>query len=166
MSDDTRLHMLCGKICAGKSTLARALAQRSGTVVIAEDDWLSRLYGDQMRTIDDYVRCSAALQGVMGPHVAALLGAGGTVVLDFPANTKGQRRWMRRIVEQTGVGHALHVLDLPDEVLLARLRERNASGTHPFAVSDAEFRAISAHFQPPDAEEGFAIVRHGGGADG
>ncbi|MEG2632911.1 MAG: AAA family ATPase, partial [Comamonas sp.] len=38
------LHMLCGKIAAGKSTLARQLAAAPRTVRINEDDWLSSLY--------------------------------------------------------------------------------------------------------------------------
>lgn len=35
------LHMLCGKIAAGKSTLAAELGDANGTVIIAEDEWLN-----------------------------------------------------------------------------------------------------------------------------
>jgi hypothetical protein len=44
------LHMLCGKIGAGKSTLAKALAAREATVLISEDAWLAALFGDRMET--------------------------------------------------------------------------------------------------------------------
>lgn len=40
------LHMICGKIAAGKSTLAARLAEADRTVLIAEDDWLGALYAD------------------------------------------------------------------------------------------------------------------------
>ena len=35
------LHFLCGKIGAGKSTLAAALASQPGALRISEDDWLA-----------------------------------------------------------------------------------------------------------------------------
>ncbi|WP_240705202.1 AAA family ATPase [Pacificoceanicola onchidii] len=155
------LHMLCGKICAGKSTLATRLAAQPGAVLISEDDWLSKLYGDQMKTIADYGRCSRALQSVMVEHVPALLATGVDVVLDFPANTRAQRAWMKDVLDRSGAEHLLHVLDLPDDVLLARLHARNASGEHPFEVTDAQFEAISKHFEKPVPDEGFTLAIHG-----
>lgn len=155
------LHMICGKIAAGKSLLAARLSAAETTVRISEDDWLGGLFGDRMQTPGDYVTYSAKLQGVVGPHVVNLLEAGVTVVLDFAANTVAQRQWMRGILDQTTAAHQLHVLDVPDEICLARLRDRNAQGDHPFAATEAQFHAVTRHLVLPTAEEGFNIVRHG-----
>ena len=78
------LHFLCGKIGAGKSTLAAALASQPGALRISEDDWLAALYPGEIHGMDDYVRCAGRLRAVVAPHVRALLDAGLTVVLDFP----------------------------------------------------------------------------------
>jgi predicted kinase len=157
------LHMLCGKIAAGKSTLAADLARSPQTVLIAEDDWLNVLFADELVSLPYYVRCSAKLGRIMAPDVAALLQAGVSVVLDFPANTGEQRGWSRGILEKTTAAHQLHLLDVPDEVCLARLRERNSKGDHPFAVTEAQFRQFSSHFQAPSPGEGFNTVRHEAG---
>lgn len=154
------LHMVCGKIAAGKSTLTGQLAAGPATVLVSEDFWLSRLYGDEMRTVADYVRCAGKLREAMGPHLAALLRAGMSVVLDFPANTVASRAWMRSVFEQAGADHRMHVLDVPDEVCRARLRERNAAGTHDFAATDAEFDLITSRFAAPTQDEGFELVIH------
>ncbi len=82
-----------------ENQLAAKLGEQPATVVIAEDDWLASLYSDQMTSVADYVRCSAKLQGVVGPHVISLLKAGVSVVLDFPANTAANRKWMHEIIE-------------------------------------------------------------------
>jgi AAA domain len=66
--------------------------------VISEDGWLQAVYGDEMHSIADYLRLAAKLRSVMGPHIAALLNAGLTVIFDFPANTVAQRCWMRDIL--------------------------------------------------------------------
>lgn len=154
------LHMLCGKVGAGKSTLAARLARKHDAVLLAEYPWLSTLFGDRMSEIADYVDCSRRLRAAMGPHVVALLQAGVPVVLDFAANTARQRSWMRGIVDAAGASHRLHVLDVPEDICLARLRARNAIGEHPFAVTDEQFREVNRHFVPPTADEGFDIVVH------
>lgn len=154
------LHLLCGKIASGKTTLTAELGSLGGTIAIAEDDWLNALYSDEMFSISDYVRCASRLRRVMEPHIASLLNAGVSVVLDFPANTIETRNWMRGILDQTNASHKLHVLDVPDEVCLARLHARRAQGDHPFAATDEQFRQISKHFVAPSPDEGFNVVMH------
>ena len=154
------LHLLCGKIAAGKSTLASNLSATSNSILISEDQWLKALFSDQMETGADYVRCSERLRSIMKPHVAMLLTAGTSVVLDFAANTVGQRRWMHDIIRETGAAHQLHFLDVPDDVCLDRLRARNATGVHEFSPTEEQFQQFSRHFVAPTPEEGFEIVTH------
>lgn len=154
------LHMLCGKIASGKSTLARRLAEQPGTVRINEDDWLSRLYPNEILAVADYVRCAARLRAAMAPHIEALLRSGVSVVLDFPANTPDTRSWARSIFEQAGAAHRLHLLDISDGLCKTRLRARNASGDHPYETSDAQFDLITSHFVAPTEQEGFVVMRH------
>ncbi len=152
--------MLCGKIAAGKSTLASRLASRTGTVLIAEDDWLHALFADNMHTPADYVRYATKQRDIMGPHIVSLLKTDITVVLDFQANTRESRTWMRGIIESADALHQLHVLDVSDALCLARLRERNASGEHPFAASEEQFRRVTRHYEAPTPAEGFNLVLH------
>ncbi|NNK15935.1 MAG: ATP-binding protein [Sulfitobacter sp.] len=154
------LHLLCGKVASGKSTLSAELGRAPHTVVIAEDTWLATLFEGEMTTLADYVRFSARLEQAMQPHILALLNAGISVVLDFQANTPTRRAWMRQIIDAAGVSHRLHYLDVPNAVCKARLRARNAEGDHAFSVSEAEYDQIADYFVPPRPEEGFTIVRH------
>ena len=156
----TTLHLLCGKIAAGKSTLTVQLGREPSTIVMSEDTWMSGLFGPDLKGVADYVRLSGRLRDVAGPHVVALLRMGVSVVLDFPANTRALRAWMRTLFETADVDHRLHFLDVPDEVCRARLRERNASGLHDFAATDEEFELITSYFVAPSESEGFKIVRH------
>jgi predicted kinase len=63
------LHLVCGKIAAGKSTLTQRIAARPSTVLISEDQWLSKLYVDEIHTLGDYVRRSGQLRDALVPHV-------------------------------------------------------------------------------------------------
>jgi predicted kinase len=155
------LHILCGKIASGKSTLSAQLASEPGTIVLNEDQWLAHLYQDEMHSVADYVRCSARLRQAIAPHAISLLRAGVSVVLDFPANTVANRQWMMSIITGSGADHRLHYLNVPEEVCKARLRERNQAGTHQFSVTDEQFDLISRHFVAPEPEEGFNVIRYG-----
>ncbi|MBY6161445.1 ATP-binding protein [Mameliella alba] len=152
------LHMVCGKIAAGKSTLAARLATADRVVLIVEDDWLHKLFAEELATPRDYLRCTAKLRSAIGPHVRELLNAGLSVVLDFAANTVEQRRWMKGLLEGTEAAHQMHVLVPSDETCLMRLRARNAAGTHPFSVTEEQFYQFSSHFVRPTADEGFDLV--------
>ena len=156
----TTLYLLCGKIAAGKSTLARRLAARPATLLITEDHWTSNLFSDDLKTIDDYSRLSARLRAAMGPHVVDVLRQGLSVVLDFPANTVGYRSWMRSLITQAKVAHELHLLDVPDMICKQRLQERNVGGKHPFQVSEADYDLFTSYFVPPGPGEGFNVVVH------
>jgi predicted kinase len=78
----TTLYLVCGRIASGKSTLARRLAARPNTLLIAMDDWMSILFPTENRTIDDFSLLSARLRAAMGPHVVEILRQGLSVVLD------------------------------------------------------------------------------------
>lgn len=159
-SNPPMLHLVCGKIASGKSTLTAKLGGEPGTIVVSEDQWLSRLYPGEQNSLEDYVRNAGRLRAVMEPHLLDLLGCGVSVVLDFPANTLANRAWMKALVHSAGCGHQLHHLDVPDELCKARLRQRNASGQHEFTVSEKDFDLISSYFVAPRPDEGFDVVVH------
>lgn len=153
------LHLVCGLICAGKSTLCATLGAKPNTLVLNEDVWLKTLFGPDMQTLPDYVTYSKRLQGLMIPHVTTLLHSGLNIVLDFPANTLKQRMWLKTLIDSAECPHTLHHLDVPTEVCRQRLHARNAAGTHPFKVSEEQFDQMSAYFVAPSTREGFNVVR-------
>jgi len=156
----TTLHLLCGKIASGKSTLARSLAAQHGAMLLSEDNWLSKLYPEQIKSVGDYVRFAHQIRGVVGPIVTDILNARVNVVLDFPANTLANRQWLRGLVQASGAAIVIHHLLVDDDVCRSRLHQRNAGGEHDFAATDAEFDLITSYYQPPGAEEGLEIEIH------
>lgn len=156
----TTLYLVCGKIAAGKSTLARQLADRPGTLLITMDDWMSVLYPTENRTIDEFARLSARLRDAMTPHIVAILRRDLSIVLDFPANTVLWRKWMRSLYTEAKVAHELHVLNVPDEVCKERLRKRNSDGVHPYQVSQETFDLFTTYFVTPHPDEGFNVIPH------
>jgi predicted kinase len=160
------LHFFCGKAGAGKSSVAKRLALEGKGILISEDVWLARLFGDQMKTFEDYIRVSRKLKSAVGPLVVDLLSTGQSVVLDFQANTRDGRKWFRSVFEEAKAEHMLHFVDTPDELCLQRISKRNVErpeGSHQLTEDD--FRHVSSFFQAPSEEEGLNVRIHAAQAE-
>jgi len=161
MEEHTTLHFFCGKMAAGKSTLARQLADKYEAILLVEDDWLAQLYPDEISDISTYVKYSARLKEILAEHILQLLHRDLSVVLDFPANTIKQRNWFRYLIEQANVAHVLHFIDASDELCKQQLRQRSKHKPQDAAfTSEVEFDAITEYFQPPREHEGFNMLRY------
>jgi predicted kinase len=155
------LYFLCGKMAAGKSTLARELARRTAAILLVQDEWLDHLYPGDIVDVPAFAKFSARLRAALADHICTLLSRGTSVVLDFPGNTRTQRAWFRELFERTNAGHELHFIDVPDALCKTQLKERSRHLAEGAAwTTDAEFDAITKFFQPPTADEGFNVVRH------
>jgi predicted kinase len=161
MNTSAKLIFLCGKMAAGKSTLARDLAKRENAILLVQDEFLDALFPGEITDLPAFVKCCSRLKSALTPHVGALLSRGISVVLDFPGNTKAQRVWFRELIERASVAHELHVVDASDALCKGQLAERSESlpAGAPW-TTEAEFAAITAYFQPPSEDEHFNVVRH------
>lgn len=156
-----KLVFMCGKMAAGKSTLSRELAARDNAVLLVQDEFLERLFPEEIVDIPSSVKCTSLVNDALTPLICSLLSRGSSVVLDFPGNTKNQRAWFRHLFESVDAEHELHFIDATDDLCKRQLKERSRglpSGTA--WTTDAEFDAISAYFEPPSIEERFNIIRH------
>ncbi len=161
MNKETTLHFFCGKMAAGKSTLARELAEKHNAILLREDHWLAQLYPEEIGDISGYLKYSFRLKNVLANHIQSLLSRGVSIVLDFPGNTKEQRSWFRDIYQQQNCSHVLHFVDVSDVICKRQLKERSKDKEDgiPF-TSEEEFDAITKYFQAPTESEGFNIVRY------
>jgi predicted kinase len=161
MNTSPKLMFPCGKMAAGKSTLARDLAEHRNAILLVQDELLESLFPGEITDIPAFFDRSSRLRNALTPHICAILSKGVSVVLDFPGNTTAQRVWFREIFECAQVGHELHLIDASDDLCKRQLKDRSKHlppGTR--WTTDADFEAITAYFQPPSEDEAFNVVRH------
>jgi len=158
MQSQGTLIFFCGKMGAGKSTRSRQLAQELNAILISEDEWLSQLYPQEIQGIADYIHYSRRLKGLLKQHLVALLKAGLSVVMDFPANTKTQRAWFQDLIREQGIAYRFIYLDVDDQTCLARIAQRRQAEPDraPFDT-EAMFHEVTRLFEPPTADEGWDV---------
>jgi len=154
MSKTGKLTLLCGKMGAGKSTKAKSIYEAQTSVLIAEDDWLSQLYPDEINSFDDYIKYSNRIKPLIKLHVKDLLSTGANVVMDFPANTKKQREWFNSIATELDIVAELIFLKVSNETCLAQIAKRRTENPTRAKFDTPEvFAVVNAHFEEPSINE-------------
>jgi predicted kinase len=160
MTNIGQLVFFCGKMGAGKSTLARQLARQPNSILLSEDQMLAGLYPDLIHSLEDYIRLSRRLKSVLRSQVVSLLRIGVNVVMDFPGNTRTQRQWFREVIDEAGCPHELVYLDRPDSICIEQLsKRRELEPERATFDTEANFHAVTAYFQVPEENEGFKVVK-------
>lgn len=72
MKTSVKLMFMCGKMAAGKSTLARDLAERHNAVLVVQDEWLGTLFPREIVDIPTFLDRSARLRNALAPHICVL----------------------------------------------------------------------------------------------
>ena len=153
------LTLFCGKMGSGKSTKASELAAKTKAILLSEDELLSSLYPNLLSNLDDYVKYSCLLKPEIKKIAQAALSAGCDVVMDFPANTARQRKWLQSVYIDINAHHVMYVFDTPDAVCLKRIKERAKAQPERANTDTAEmFHATSEFFSKPSFEEHFNTV--------
>lgn len=163
MKPQGTLVFFCGKMGAGKSTQSKLLATERNAVLLSEDEWLSSLYPGQITNFDGYLKYSAQLKPLIKTHVQNILCTGTNVVMDFPANTRNQRRWFLDLVSEVGAKHELIHLNISNEQCLQQIAQRRLQ--HPERAlfdTEAVFNQVMQYFEVPDESENLNIVQFEG----
>ena len=148
------LIFFCGKMGAGKSTKSRIVAIERNAVLISEDEWLSKLYPDQITSFEDYIKFSGQLRPLIKVHVQNILRTGTSVVMDFPANTKKQREWFNNLSAEAESEAELIYLKANNALCLKQIAQRSAEQPSRAAFDTEEmFYHVTKYFEEPDASE-------------
>ena len=159
MPNKNKLIFFCGKMGAGKSTMARQVASKHGAVLLSEDEWLAAHYPSLIHDFNDYITYSNLIKPFIKQHVVSLLQSGVNVVMDFPANTVKQRSWFLRVCTEAECQHEMYYLDISDEQCLAQIGERRRQQPERAEFdNEAMFRLVSGYFEAPALHEELNIV--------
>lgn len=162
------LYFFCGKMAAGKSTLAKRIAIKEAAILISEDEWLTAFYPTEIKSFQDYLVFSLRLKPILFAHVRQLLQSGISVVMDFPANTLAQREWFEMLLSSQEqfdsaltnklIPHKLLYLKATDQKCLKQLQKRRIEEPkRNLFDTEKVFNQVTHYFEAPTSVEPFNI---------
>jgi len=147
--------LLCGRICAGKSTYAARLKQARGAVVLSCDRLMLTLFGQRLGSWHDGI--SERVRAYLLAQSVELLQAGLPVILDFGFWRRSDRLAADAFFRGQGFTPEWHYVEVPDAVWRRNIADRNASAaadeTAGYAVDAALAEKCSRVFETPAREE-------------
>src|SRR5687768_6209283 len=136
----TKVHMICGKVGAGKTTYARELAQERRGLLFSLDEWMLHLYDRPMSREAFDARVERCLE-LMLRLTERLIPLGTEVVLDCGFWRCRRREEVRARIRARGGEPILHYLDLPAQKRWSRLVRRNSEhGTCTYKIEEEMFQ--------------------------
>jgi predicted kinase len=160
MNELGTLYFVIGKMGAGKSTFTAKYSKEHSVILISEDDWLSKLYPNEINTFDDFVVRHKKILSVLKPHLQSILKSGASVILDFPANTVDSRKWFVSLAEEVSASHTAFFIDTPNEICLKQVAKRSKEQPERAKFDTPEmFEAVTKLFEAPQAHERLNITQ-------
>lgn len=147
--------MICGRICSGKTTLARALCARGGAVLLSCDEIADVVFDKNLGDKHDEVM--AKVTEYLHRKAKDILLAGCDVILDWGFWKKEARQRVRERYAAMGIEQLWYFVDVSDEKWEEHIQKRNAevlAGTSSDYFVDEGLRAkLLANFEKPGPDE-------------
>lgn len=118
------IHLICGKICSGKSWYARRLRQETGAVILSTDELTWDLIRNEQG--ESYNIFAARANLYLRKKAAEIAAAGANVILDWGFWTREDRRQISDYLRERSIPFTWHYIDVPDDIWLRHIAERNA----------------------------------------
>jgi predicted kinase len=151
------VNLVCGLVCAGKTTLAKRLALELPAVRFTLDEWMLHLYGGRFDD-PEYVARLENCKEVIWETALQVLNLGNDVVLDWNQWNPERRAEWRDRARNAGYPARLYFLDVSLEVAVQRARDRTAGGaTLTHQIDEDGVRHFATIFVSPTTSEGLPI---------
>lgn len=144
------LYIMCGIAFAGKSTLARKIAEATGSKLIAFDKlWVEK---DKERPVNKNAEGWRFIRKTAQNEILRLLKEGTSVVYDDNNVRFEHREELRKVAKEAGCDSIVIYLNTPLEV--ARTREQaNKDTKERHEVEPENFQTVLKQLQVPTPEE-------------
>ena len=147
------LHLMVGLPFSGKTTLARKLERECSALRLTPDVWHVLLFGQDANELDHDARHSL-IESMLWKIASRALELGVNVILDFGFWAREEREDYRMRAKQLGASSEVHFLDVPEDELLRRLKDRNSQpSSESFHISIEMMKPWIEFFQRPTPDE-------------
>ncbi len=158
----SKVFLICGKICCGKTTYAQKLCKENNAILLSVDEITLALFGQHCGDKhDEYVERT---EKYLLNKSLELISKDINVVLDWGFWTKAERESAKGFYKSRNIECELHYIDISDETWKSRLYKRNnavlANETSAYYVDDNLAAKFASIFEVPSEDE-FDVIYKG-----
>ncbi len=157
----SEIHMVCGYMGFGKTTLAKRLAKRLPAVRLTHDEFMRDLFGRNLPDAEfrKYMRPVADLMWKLCGEICR---AGGNAVMDMGFWSKEDRCLAYAKASELADRVFFDVVECDMATAKRRVLARTENDAEALAVDEACFDKFVSRFEIPESGEGLPMVFHKG----
>ena len=152
----SKVYLICGKICSGKTTYAKKLCEEHNTILLSVDEIMLSLFdqccGPEMHM--EYVR---RIKGYLFDKSLEILKKGSDVILDWGFWTKEERESAKEFYKSRNINCELHYVEVSDKTWEYQLNKRNneilENKTKAYYMEHSRALEFASKFKKPDTDE-------------
>lgn len=157
------IHLIVGNTGAGKTTYSNKLKVETKGVIFSIDQWNNTLFFPDKRPrdgVDWILERIERIEEMIMALIDQLEFAGTDAILDLGLSKFTHRQKFRDFAASKGYKVQLHFLDVPKEVRLERVMQRNneKGETFQFEVSQTDFDFMETWFEAPVGDELLDVI--------
>ncbi len=151
----SKVILICGKICAGKTVYAQKLIKENNAVLLSSDELISSLFHPNENEYHDKI-IKNVHEYLLNKSVE-ILGCGADVILDWGFWTKVERNHINEFYSKKNIQNEWYYLDISKEKWLKNIEQRNkdvSEGiTKNYYVDSGLILKLESLFEIPEREE-------------
>ena len=155
----TKVYLICGKICTGKSYYTEKLATKTGAVVLSCDELSLTLFPKGLGDAHDEVLENVKIY--FKKKSLELLSAGCDVILEWGFWKREDRAKISEFYEENRVPYEWHYMEIADDIWEERIMGRNRKVeealTRDYYVDEGLKMKCLSLFEAPDEAEKKAL---------
>lgn len=154
-----KLHLMCGFMGFGKSTIAKQLQKKLNAVCLSPDKFMLDLYGRKL-TEKNFRIAKKRVDVVIWKLAEQVLKSGVDVILDYGFWTKVSRREAYERGIKIADEVIMEQVICSMETAKKRLLKRSKGDENELDTNSSCFEMFVGYYEPIEAEEGYTVVRY------
>ena len=152
----SKVILICGKICSGKSYYAKQLKEKENAVVLGTDEVTYDLFDNNLG--DKHDEMGIKINKYLTKKSVEIVKAGCSVILDWGFWTVKWRKETTAYFKRNNVPIEWHYIDVDEETYQKNIEERNSrvlsgNGGSDFYVDDGLLTKVLSQFEEPNHSE-------------
>jgi predicted kinase len=152
------IHLIVGNTGSGKTTYSNKLKDETRGVIFSIDKWNKTLFLPDKKQDDGlewFLERIDRSELIMQDLIFQLEGVKTDSILDLGLSKMEHRDKFRKFAKENNIACKLHFLDIPKEIRMKRVLDRNIQKgeTFEFEVSKSDFEFMEGWFEPPSEFE-------------
>ena len=152
----SKVILICGKICSGKSYYSKLLKEKLNAVIISPDEATYDLLNNEQGEFYDMF--SKRLSKYLTKKVGEIAQAGANVIYERGLWSKKERKEVKDYYKNLGIDCAIHYISVDDKTWKQNIAERNKKvkeGTEKetFYLDEGLMKKLESLWEEPSSEE-------------